>query len=331
MSLLAGRTERAWKPAARARRAVAPFFASLKVRNFSPNTVEAYRRDLEQFFDFCGRHEKAQVSHRLIRDFLADRMSCGAGRSTLARKLSALRSFYRFAQTRGYLGENPTVLVRSPRLPRRLPRPLTQGQAQAVLEGPEGQARSPALDCRNRAIIETLYATGVRASELVGLDRRDLDLDRGLLKVTGKGNKTRLVPVGSKAIGALRRYLCDGRPQHVRPSPAADRDALFLTVRGHRLSRRDVHRIVRRECAGLETERPVGPHTWRHSYATHLLERGADLRSVQELLGHASLRSTQVYTKVTAERLREVYERAHPRAGAARTGDGHGPGEPSAE
>jgi len=302
-----------------ARDAVRPFLQNLKVRNFSPNTVDAYRRDLDQFFSFCLRSGKDEVDHRVVREFLASLVSRGSCRSTVARKLSSLRSLYRFMEDHSGLSGNPMTAVKSPRLPRHLPRPLTQSQAKLALDHRPGGSSSPELDCRNLAILETLYATGVRASELAGLNRRDLDLQRGLLMVMGKGQKARIVPVGNQAVAALRRYVREVRSKHASAASAADREALFLSVRGRRLSRRDLHRIVRRECAGLAVERPVGPHTWRHSYATHLLEGGADLRSVQELLGHASLRSTQIYTKVTAERLREVYERTHPRS---RTGEG---------
>jgi integrase/recombinase XerD len=233
--------------------------------------------------------------------------------SSIARALVAVRSFHRFCLEEGFLAFDPSEDVGAPRVPQGIPKALTEDEVEALLEGVIGD---DARALRDRAIVESLYATGVRISELVGLDRRDLDLEDGLLRVLGKGSKERIVPVGRTAREALARYLVAGRPELARPDRSArgDGEAVFLNTRGGRLSRQSCWKIVRTagERAGLQGR--LSPHVLRHSCATHMLEHGADIRVVQELLGHASLSTTQVYTKVSPERLRAVYEAAHPRA-----------------
>jgi integrase/recombinase XerD len=233
--------------------------------------------------------------------------------SSIARALVAVRSFHRFCLEEGFLAVDPSEEVGAPRVPLGIPKALTEDEVEALLAAVVGDT---ARSLRDRAIVETLYATGVRISELVGLDRRDLDLDDGLVRVLGKGSKERIVPIGRSARDALTAYLADGRPQLARPdrSPRGGGEAVLLNVRGGRLSRQSCWKIVRTagERAGLGAR--LSPHVLRHSCATHMLERGADIRVVQELLGHASLSTTQVYTKVSPERLRAVYEAAHPRA-----------------
>jgi site-specific recombinase XerD len=317
----------------RAKKALQSFLDNLRFRAFSDHTLQAYSRDVRQFTDYCAAEQITRIDRHAVRAFLSDQMARGRSRASLSRKLSCLRSYFRHGKENGFWQQDPTAGISSARLPRRLPRPLTQSQAALVLDlsampapqvdGEDRRARIRVLlATRDRAILETFYATGIRVSELAGLDLQDLDLGGGYLQVMGKGRKMRSIPVGSHAILALREYLGLVRPQLASESgPDGDRRAVFLTARGRRLDRRNIHRIVRRAAAGVNTGRPVGPHTWRHSFATHLLERGADLRSVQEMLGHASLRSTQIYTKVSPEHLRQVYERAHPRVRSARTED----------
>lgn len=302
--------------------AIDRYLAHLRaLRGHSPHTVDAYGVDLRQFLEFfeqTGGGAGAKIGPATIRGFVARLLAGGLGRKTLARKLSCLRSFFRYCLAEGLCGEDPTRTVRGPRLARSLPYPLTKPEAQSLLEAAPPPGRSPALVLRDRAIAETLYASGVRASELVGLNLRDLDPGRGIIKVMGKGRKERMVPIGRLAAQALREYLASGRPQlaGARPPGTPLPEAVFLNRRGGRLTRRSLGRVVSGVAAGRLDRgrgRAVTPHTWRHTFATHLLEGGADLRSVQEMLGHSSLRSTQIYTEVTVERLRGVYERAHPR------------------
>jgi tyrosine recombinase XerC len=287
----------------------------------SPQTVRGYRTDLRAFASFLKtrqgsrRPDLASADHRSIRAWLAVLHERGAARATVARKLASLRSFFRYCLRRGLLKSNPAGLVATPKLERRLPRALSEAEVESLLDGVFGD--SP-LDRRDRAILELLYASGVRVAELVGADLGDLELEGedGMLRVLGKGRRERLVPVGSKAVRAIRGYLRARGPLLAgRPAPG-ERDALFLNARGGRLTDRSVRRILDRRLREAAVRRRVSPHALRHSFATHLLNAGADLRSIQELLGHASLSTTQKYTAVTTARLLEVYRRAHPRAGA---------------
>jgi integrase/recombinase XerC len=238
-------------------------------------------------------------------------------RATVARKLASLRSFYRFLARQGMTSRNPAAMVSTPKLDRRLPQPMPEDEVELLLDSAFG---CDPRDDRDRAILELLYATGIRVGEMVRADTGDLDLGGapgdGMLRVCGKGRKERLVPVGRKAVAALRRYL-QSRARLVpeRGSAPRDRDALFLNARGGRLTDRSVRRILDARLHRAALARDLSPHSLRHSFATHMLNAGADLRSIQELLGHASLSTTQKYTRVTTRRLLEVYNRAHPRAG----------------
>jgi integrase/recombinase XerD len=291
-------------------------------RGLAANSLAAYRRDLRRYAAFLrerGEHDPTAVREETILAYVEDLKSAidddGRPRyapSSIARALVAVRSFHRFCLEEGFLAVDPSEEVGAPRVPLGIPKALTEDEVEALLAAVVGDT---ARALRDRAIVETLYATGVRISELVGLDRRDLDLDDGLVRVLGKGGKERIVPVGRSARDAVTAYLADGRPQLARRdgSPRGG-EAVILNVRGGRLSRQSCWKIVRTagERAGLGAR--LSPHVLRHSCATHMLERGADIRVVQELLGHASLSTTQVYTKVSPERLRAVYEAAHPRA-----------------
>ncbi|MGH9749500.1 MAG: tyrosine recombinase XerC [Candidatus Polarisedimenticolia bacterium] len=292
----------------------------------SPQTVRGYRTDLREFAAFLratgrGRPPSLRaIDHRVVRAWLADLHGRGARRTTVARKLSSLRSFFRYCVRGGRLKVNPARLVAAPKLERRLPKALTEAEVESLLEAAFGDTPP---DRRDRAILELLYASGVRVAELVGADLGDLEMggDDGMLRVLGKGRKERLVPVGSKAIRAIRDYLKvrgrlgAGRPGAGPPARPDDRDALFLNARGGRLTDRSVRRILNRRLLLAAMQQKMSPHALRHSFATHLLNAGADLRSIQELLGHASLSTTQKYTAVSTRRLLEVYGRAHPRSG----------------
>jgi integrase/recombinase XerD len=287
-------------------------------RGLSDNTVQAYRRDLRRYVGFLddrGRTEPADVDDRAVRAFVASISASTHGPdgtpyapASVTRSLSAVRSFHRFLVRDGVLDVDPTAGVIRPRLPRKLPRPLSVDEVQRLIEG-VAQDSAPGL--RDRAILELLYGAGLRVSELVGLDVDDLDLEEGAVRVLGKGGKEREVPIGRLAKAAVTAYLERGRPEL---ASVRTRGALFLNTRGGRLTRQSCDRILRRQVELAKLGKDVSLHTLRHSFATHLLEGGADVRVVQELLGHASLATTQVYTLITREHLREAYYTSHPRA-----------------
>jgi integrase/recombinase XerC len=285
-------------------------------RRLSPHTLKSYSEDLLQFLNFLTADEIScagwdEVDPRLVRGFLAHLQEEGLARRSIARKLSAVRSFYRFLTRQRVVSRDPTVGVTGPKQERRLPTHLMAPEMEEFLLAPD---RSEPRGLRDAAILECLYSSGMRVSELVALDLTDLP-DRGdSLTVIGKRQKERLIFLGRAAREALAEYLALGRPRLFAAGRKPDREALFLNKNGTRLTDRSVRTIVHRylEEAALTTH--ATPHTLRHSFATHLLENGADLRSVQELLGHASLATTQVYTHMTGEQLRKVYDRAHPRA-----------------
>jgi integrase/recombinase XerC len=284
--------------------------------NSSAETLRAYGSDLGEFAAFLekevgGGREVAprQVDRLAVRAFLGDLHRRQAKRSTVARKLAAIRSFFRYLKRRGKLSANPAAGVATPRQEKLLPKQLSVIEVQHLVEIADDSAP---LGARDRAILELLYASGVRVSELTGLDLDDLDLGDGMMRVLGKGKKERMVPIGSKAIAAIRVYL--RRRADLESRPGRGGAALFLNFRGTRLNVRSVRRIVDRYIRQCAIVRKVSPHTLRHSFATHLLDAGADLRSIQELLGHASLSTTQKYTHVSTERLLRTYGKAHPRA-----------------
>lgn len=313
-----------------------------KERGLSPNTVEAYRRDLDDFTEFLPGYmgeddpDWSEVDRLAIRSFLGWLEDRDLKRTTVVRKLSAVRSFYRFLHRTDRVDGNPAARVRTPRLPRELPGYLTGGQAEELFEWVERHAGEDGglVALRNRALLELIYSSGLRLAEAQQLDRQDLDLSAGQVRVLGKGDRERVVPVGEKAADSLRTYLevrdregpevgGDAAPIPDAPTEREGRDGrttgvprvpLFVSVRGGRLSRRQMQRAV----TGLleEVSEGVGLsiHSLRHSFATHLLDRGADLMAVKELLGHASLSTTRIYTHTSIEQLQRVYEQAHPRA-----------------
>ncbi|MEW6265001.1 MAG: tyrosine recombinase XerC [Thermodesulfobacteriota bacterium] len=283
------------------------------VKGRSSHTVKAYLRETSEFVDFLleERHLTSldQVSRHDIRSFLFQ--SRGRNQNvSLARKLSSLRAFFRFLVRQGRLVSNPALEVESPRFPKKQPRFLSVDEAFALVEAPE--ADSP-LGLRDRAAFELAYSSGLRVGELVRLDLGDLDLNQGLVRVMGKGRKERIVPVGAKAVEALRRYL-SVRDRLAGSNPAGASPALFLGRRGGRLNDRTVRRVMDEWVKRLGLEQGLSPHALRHSFATHLLESGADVRSIQEMLGHASLSTTQKYTHLNLDHLRRIYDRTHPRA-----------------
>ncbi len=288
-------------------------------RQLSPHTVAAYGRDLRELLDFLGRHLEAGwgwggVRRRDLRAFIAELSRRGLARRTIARKLSAARSFFRFLHRDGILPANPARSVRAPKLERTLPAWLSQADVQRLFAAVEARAAQGGfLAARDHAMVEVLYSSGLRLAELQRLDLGDVDPIADQVKVTGKGSKERIVPLGGAAVRALRRYE-PRRREILATCPEGDRAALFVSGNARRLSHRRIQQVVRRyldevaEGAGLST------HSLRHSFATHLLDAGADLMAVKELLGHASLSTTRIYTHTSTERLKRVYDAAHPRA-----------------
>ena len=291
-------------------------------RRFSPRTVRAYRADLNRFTAFwesefanqdASRTPLSRVDSLAVRSHLASLHRAGLTNRSLARHLSTLRSFFRWACREGHLEKSPAKGLPPPRVPHTLPRAMTLSDTETLLESQDDGS----LPERERALFELLYATGLRVSEAAGLDVEDLDLSSRVLRVVGKGNKERIVPFGEPAEGAIRDYLpvraaVRGKSRGAREEGAGE--PLFVNTRGGRLTTRSMSRLLKRRlrAAGLPTE--ISPHALRHTFATHLLQAGADLRAIQELLGHASLSTTQKYTHLDAARLRDVYRQAHPRA-----------------
>jgi integrase/recombinase XerC len=282
-------------------------------RRLSQHTVSAYRGDLVGLGTFLARagSDIPSASHGQLRRWLAHLLTRGYARSSIARKTAAVRSLYRFLVRRGIVATSPAALLAAPRVPRLLPAVLKQGESAVLVEAPEGQDPDA---LRDRAILELLYASGLRVGELCGLDPDEVDLDRQRVRVLGKGQAEREVPFGDAASEALVAYLATGRPVLARPATGADRTALFLNRRGKRMTPRDVRAVVEKYRGKVLEGRRASPHTLRHSFATHLMEGGADIRAVQELLGHASLATTQRYTHVSRRRLFDAYSRSHPRA-----------------
>lgn len=291
-------------------------------RGLAANSLAAYRRDLRRYAAFLCRRgctDPAEIGDTTVAAYVehlgALRDDEGRPRlapASIARAIVAVRSFHRFCAAEGLLAGDPSEEVGAPRVPQGIPKALDEAEVEVLLGAVTGDdARAQ----RDRAILETLYATGIRISELVGLDLADLDLEEGLVRVLGKGGRERIVPIGRAARAALTSYLRDGRLalRSARSARIAD-DAVFLNARGGRLTRQSCWKIVGSAGARLGLGERLSPHVLRHSCATHMLEHGADIRVVQELLGHARISTTQVYTKVSTARLREVYDRAHPRA-----------------
>lgn len=277
-------------------------------RNLSPHTLAAYRNDLEQLSRFITREmgeeaTAAEVDHLLLRRFLA-MLGKNAKKSTIGRKLAAIRTFFKYLLRHGILTKNPAELIATPKKENRLPFHLNIDQVTTLVEAPSDSEKHA---LRDRAILELLYSSGLRVSELTGLNIGDLDLAGGMVRVMGKGGKERIVPVGSRAIEATHDYL-------VERNELAGSGPLFLNTRGGRINRRSVTRIVDAYVLRIAAFKRISAHILRHTFATHMLEGGADLRAIQELLGHASLSTTQKYTHVGIDRLMEVYDKAHPKA-----------------
>lgn len=296
--------------------AIADFESHLRTeRGYSPSTVRAYGSDLRslaQFAEHDGTTTPAAAGLPLLRDWLWKSQQDGLAKASIARRAAAARGFTAWLERSGATPADAGRRLRAPKADRRLPRVVTRDQASDLLDRLKERAGGGAPGAlRDLAVVELLYASGLRVSELTGIDVDDVDLDRLTVRVTGKGSKERVVPFGVPALNAIVDYLRTARPALAAGSEPA---ALFLGARGGRLGTRTVYRLVASLLEELPGSGPSGPHTLRHTAATHLLDGGADLRAVQELLGHASLGTTQIYTHVSAERLKETYQRAHPRA-----------------
>jgi integrase/recombinase XerD len=299
---------------------VLDFLAYLEFeRGLSRNTLEAYRSDLLQYGAYLRAHgiDPLQVTHSQLSDFLSrlaegdpDEERPPVAPATLQRKVACLRSFHRHLRREDLIETDPTAHIRAPRQSRRLPKVLTREEVAALLEQPTGT--DPAA-LRDRALLELMYACGLRASEAVDLDVGDVDLEHALLRARGKGSKERLVPIGSQAVRAVIHYLQRGRPKLVGPR---HEKRLFVNHRGQGLTRQGLYKIVQRHAGTAGLADKMSPHTLRHTFATHLLAGGCDLRAVQEMLGHADIATTQLYTHLSTDRLKDVYFEAHPRAQA---------------
>ena len=284
-------------------RYVRQFISYLQVeKNYSNHTIQNYGSDLEYFLNFIGKIPVTKVDYQLLRKYLAHLRGQQLKPRSLARKLSTLRSFYKYLFREGIIQDSPAALLMSPKLDKPLPKFISEDEMVALIEAPDTKTT---FGKRDRAILETLYSTGIRVSELVGLNIGDVDLIGNVARVRGKGKKERLVPIGNKAVKAIKVYL-DDRPE--RP------EAMFLNKNKTRLTRRSVNNIAEKYIKQTSCSKGISPHVLRHSFATHLLDHGADLRSVQELLGHVNLSTTQIYTHVSTDKLKKVYDKAHPRA-----------------
>lgn len=297
--------------------AIPRFLRFLQVeRNASDLTIKSYREDLEMLLEYLGEvmggaPRPNDVSPQHLREFVAALNEAGYAPTSISRKLASLRSFYRFAQREGLADNNPAKPLRNPRRQRKLPHFLTTKEIGQLLNAPDREG----MGLRDRAILETMYSAGLRVSELVGVNEDDLDLDQGLVRVRGKGKKERLAPLGRFAVRALQRWLAIRKLS--KQSSTGYELPVFLNKFGNRITTRSIARMLEKylKITGLDLR--TSPHTLRHSFATHLLDGGADIRSVQELLGHKSLITTQIYTHVSTAGLREAYHRAHPRARSA--------------
>jgi len=277
-------------------------------RGLADNTIQAYSRDLSSFARFLEEQDLSPltVSRDQIIEYLNSLKRSLSARS-IARNISATRMFFRFLASEGHIRENPARLLETPRLSRKLPNVLSKEEVDRLLARPDP---STPAGSRDRAMLELLYATGLRVSELIGLKVLNVNLESGYLRTVGKGAKERLVPIGEKAIEAVRDYLSDGRSQMLR---GANLPTLFLNFRGRPLTRQGFWKIIKQYGKALGIGKEITPHTLRHSFASHLLEGGADLRAVQVMLGHEDISTTQIYTHVTMKRLRELHEKYHPR------------------
>lgn len=289
---------------------IEPFVEYLAVeRGLSRNTLDSYRRDLEGFIRFLGPEPVPQeIRQGQIIAFLGHLRQLGRANTTVSRNLASIRSFYHFLLREEVIMIDPTVNIETPKIEKRLPKVLSVREVERLLDAPDGQTLTGA---RDKAMLELLYATGIRVTELISIQLDDLNLSAGFLRCLGKGNKERIIPFGKMANAALLYYVQQARSKLQKD---CDTNALFLSHLGAQMSRQGFWKILKKYAAAAEILRDITPHTLRHSFATHLLERGADLRAVQEMLGHADISTTQIYTHVTRTRLKEAYTSAHPRA-----------------
>jgi integrase/recombinase XerD len=282
-------------------------------KGLSRNTIVSYERDLKSYLRFLQDIEKLteldSIQRSQIIHFLAHLKDSGKSAKTIARHVASLRAFHQFLLREKVVGQDPTVHIESPQLERNLPKVLSLQEVEILLESPKLVDH---YGYRDKAMLELLYATGIRVSELIGLNMDDIHLTMGFIRCIGKGNKERIIPLGRTASAALEQYLVKGRPKFV--SKRHKDEAFFLNHHGKRLTRQGFWKILKRLAKEANIEKELTPHTLRHSFATHLLENGADLRAVQEMLGHADISTTQIYTHVTKTRLKDVYSKFHPRA-----------------
>jgi integrase/recombinase XerD len=280
-------------------------------RGLAMNTLESYQRDLIGYVKFLqknGISDLNQTRRANIISYLAELQRNGRATSTISRNLASMRAFYGFMLRDGLIDGDPTTNLESPKIEKRLPKVLTVDEVESLLEGPDGGA---VAGIRDKAMLELLYATGMRVSELVALNISDVNLNMGFLKCYGKGSKERIIPLGTMALKTVSEYVMRSRSKLLRDQ---SEESLFLNHHGQRLSRQGFWKIIKKYALAARIEKEITPHTLRHSFATHLLENGADLRSVQEMLGHADISTTQIYTHLTKSRLKEVYAKTHPRA-----------------
>lgn len=279
-------------------------------RGLSKNTITSYRRDLDFYTDFLNNRRVESLSEATrndITNFMFNQKDKGIAANSIARRLAAIRMFHRFLVRERILKDDPTNLIDSPRLWKKIPQTLSLAEVDALIARPNIRSKQ---GIRDKAILETLYATGMRVSEAVNLKLGNLNLDIGFLRCIGKGNKERIIPLGKKAIQSLERYLQAGRPHLLNKKES---EFLFLSRLGKKNSRQSFWKIIKKYAKEARINKPIKPHTLRHSFATHLLERGADLRSVQEMLGHSNISTTQIYTHVNKDRLKNVHRQFHPR------------------
>ncbi|TAM40564.1 tyrosine recombinase XerC [bacterium] len=274
-------------------------------KNYSVHTILNYKLDLQDFNRFIAGTELDKIDYLVLRKYLAVLKEKNLSSRSVGRRLSALRSFFRFLSREGYIKTNPILMLSSPKLDKHLPSFMTEEEVRKLIESAFAKTANDLLGLRDRAILEVFYSSGLRISEVVGLNVDDVDPISGILKIRGKGKKERIVPVGEAALGAIRMYLSKKKKET---------EAVFLNKNGRRITTRGVMDIVTKYLRLAGIKPGVSAHTFRHSFATHLLNRGADLRTVQELLGHANLSTTQIYTHLTTEKLKSVYDKAHPHA-----------------
>jgi integrase/recombinase XerC len=298
-------------------KAVAQFIRSLQERNASPHTIKAYRTDLAQFAEYVGQQGWSDIDHVLIRGYLSSLYERGLSKTSVARALAALRSLYKWLAQEGEVEQNPAALVATPRLPKKLPRVPTIEEVNTVLDS--AMPECSAFTERDQAILELLYGCGIRNSELIGINVDDIRWSNELVLVRGKGRKERFVPFGDSAQAAVRAYL-PARQRVLGETKRTTERALLINLRGSRLTTRSVGRIVKQIAVARGLSPDVHPHTLRHAFGTHMLEEGADLRAIQEMLGHERLSTTQRYTQLTVKHVMEVYDRTHPHAKGERGG-----------